>query len=304
MVYRIVCFIVSLIIVITLLVKHEQIMSRNKHALIVTGELRFDSFDQLHKFKETFHNASLFVCTYSRFENIAYMISQNVLLIDDIPQPAKIPSVAANQFYFLQLALNHFDFHTFQYIGRLRTDAIYKCNFTLNHFPADGIVYMETDHCYYANAATFLKTFKNIYDTMNERKYYNYKEEKRTMLPNFQNILESDLSRHDQCGWCTRWEWLEFPKNIFTQSDSPNYDELKPLIRTNLLYLMYLHTNKIDIETTRLSTLPPVSIFCAESSFIHHVLENAAIRPFEVKTCNVRILSRESRCPMKIKCIS
>ena len=113
------------------------------------------------------------------------------------------------------------------------------------------------------------------------------------MLPNFRNLARSDASTADRRGWRTRWRWLDYPTAVYRPGVWYSADEIVRVAREWQERLSTLRLNEEHIAVRRLTTVPPVPHFCAESAFLHHTLEHAAVASLH----GVTLAPRDARCP-------
>ena len=113
------------------------------------------------------------------------------------------------------------------------------------------------------------------------------------MPPNFAHVARSDASRSDRRGWRTRWRWLEYPTAVYAPGVHYSAEEIVALAGQKLAQLTALSLRAPNITVRHLTTAPPVPHFCAESAFLHHTLETAAVAPL----AGVTLTPRDQRCP-------
>ena len=262
--------------------------------VLLTGELRFHDQEAAHAFRLRLANVSMLVCTWRRFAHVATLLAPAASLVVDEPQRSAIPHGAAHQFYLLQLAVRHFRPRLLaaSTIARLRTDVQYVDGFGLPATP-EGVVFMESDLAYAAAAATFVHAYGSVFDQMAARRYHNHREEGRAMPPNFDNVARSDASNADRRGWRTRWRWLDYPVAVYRPGVRYSPDDIVREARSHQRVLMAMRSHPRNVTVRRLTQVPPVARFCAESAFLHHTLEVAAVRPLT----GVILAPREVRCP-------
>jgi hypothetical protein len=282
--------------------------------VLLTGEMRFETLAALEEFRHRLSGCTLCVCTWRRHRELAMQFAppSRIALVDDEPSDAvlQVGGVAAFQFYHLQVATRRFEslIRNATAVIRMRTDAQYAPDFFIPSVP-EGVVAMETDHAFVAAPRTFLGAYRNTLDEMRQRRYAHAREQGRSMLPNWENVVKSDVSNADKNGWRTRWRWLDYPAAIFPNGG--RYEEpfgidfahgARHIIshaRAHLGELMALRKRR-RVPVRHLTTLPRVPHFCAESTFLHHTLEHAAVRPLE----GVSITARDTRCPEARPCFA
>ena len=273
--------------------------------VLITGELRFRDAEAADALKKRLSNVTVtIVCTWRRFASVAERLTRrdDTLLVDEAEKdklPQHIPHGASVQFYLLQRAVRFFKpwLLSASVVLKLRTDAHFADDFSLpRRFPdgnlVDDLVLMETDLAFAASPQTFVRVYENTYDAMVIRKYYNHREEGRPLMPNFNHVARSDASNADKRGYRTRWRWLDYPTAVYTPKRDFTPSDIVQLAAERLPELDILRFTK-NVSTRRLTTIPPVPRFCAESAFLHHTLEHAAVGVLG----GVTLLPREKRCP-------
>lgn len=295
--------------------------------VLITGEIRFRDVDDAEALRVRLSNVSVVVVTWRRCEKLAKRVAPaGLLLVDELAADRlAIPHGGALQFYLLQLAVKHFrpQLRAASVVARLRTDAQYAESFalpTLTKPPssgsaaaaateaaaasatgawpsvaaiAAGVVVMETDLAFAATGSTFVRVFGGIYDTMVARRYFRHREEQRAMPPNFAHVALSDATSTGERGWRTRWRWLDYPTAVFVPERRYSAADIVAVAREHAARLASLRLAAPNISVRRLTTVPPVPRFCAESAFLHHTLEAAAVGPLR----GVSLARREERCP-------
>ena len=179
-------------------------------------------------------------------------------------------------------------------VARLRTDALYAERFALPAGTGADVVLMESDLAFAAAPSTFVRVYEDIFDKMVERRYLDHREERRAMLPNFANVARSGTSNADLRGWRTRWRWLDYPVAIYKPGVRYSPDDIVHTAREHLSTLLALRQHVRNVTVRRLTRVQPVPRFCAESAFLHHTLELAAVQPLP----GVGLAPREARCPL------
>lgn len=269
-------------------------------AVLVTGELRFESEDALDAFCARLAKCHVYVATWAKFATIARRLvatEDDMLLVREPSK--KIPHPASYQFELLQEGVRHFAdrLRGAPMVVRMRTDAVYGDDFAIPSVEA-GVVAMESDHATTAEPETFIRAYGNILDDMVERGVYMHREEQRSLFPNWNNYVRSDISNVDKGGWRTRWRWLDYPVEVFPHGVGGHSADIIPHIRAHLPRLNAMR-GESSIPTRMLTSLARVPKFDAESAFLHHTLEHAAVIPLD----RVDFVGREHRCPYKAPCL-
>ena len=269
--------------------------------VLLTGELRFRDEAAAAALRARLANVTVLVCTWRRFGRVAARLAPAGVLLLDEPTRA-IPHGAADQFYLLQRGVREFRSRLLaaSVVARLRTDAHYAESFAIpalsaSTASADGhdLVLMETDLAFAAAPSTFVRVYSSVYDSMAARGYYKHREQGRAMPPNFAHVARSDASSSDRRGWRTRWRWLEYPTAVYAPGVHYSAEEIVALAGQKLAQLTALSLRAPNITVRHLTTAPPVPHFCAESAFLHHTLETAAVAPL----AGVTLTPRDQRCP-------
>ena len=151
---------------------------------------------------------------------------------------------------------------------------------------------METDLAFAAAGAAFVRAYAHVYDEMARRGYYRHREEGRAMPPRFEHVALSDAAAADyRSGWRTRWRWLDYPTAVYLPGVRYDGAAIVRTAREQAALLATLRSPNVSVR--RLTPVPPVPRFCAESAFLHHTLEAAAVAPLE----GVTLERRDKRCP-------
>lgn len=278
---------------------------RGRTVVLVTGEIRFESRRHFEIFRARLRMCDVIVCTWPRCNKLALALvggdPSRVHIVDDPPRSI-VAHPAALQFYVLQEGVRFFQERILSatMAARMRTDAEYGSQFSLALRVPPGHVAMETDHAWLAEPATFVDVFSNIWDEMKRRRYFRHREEKRSMFPNFRNVARSDASSALRDGWVTRWGWLDLPLQWLQTRWNGAPHNLPMACKHYLGELEAYRTLGHRLPAAQLSAILPVPEFDAESTFLHHTLEHAAVMVLP----HVSLKPRSMRCPYGRKCFS
>jgi hypothetical protein len=223
-----------------------------KLAIILTGELRFESKEHFDDFYEKIKDFDVYISTYKRYESICRMITPHYTFVDDKNREDEILGFAKSmgsrrlglwQWFNLSNILKQYKNELLQYdcILKLRTDIIFsKPNLGKVD---DYTIYLSTDLVFYGKSAHFINVFDNYFFYMKNF----YFDKVGSYLPiNYDNILNSDITCTTQV-MGLRYNWLILPKIInikyhlyITQFDE-NFDQLKENIRKHYDFLTVLN---------------------------------------------------------------
>ena len=220
-----------------------------KLAIILPGELRFESKEHFDDFYEKIKDFDVYISTYKRYESLCRMITPNYTFVDDKNREDEILGFAKSmgrrtgmwQYFHLSNVLRQYKNELLQYdcILKLRTDIIFsKPNLGKVD---DYTIYLSTDFVFYGKSAHFINVFENLFFDI---KNY-YFDKVGSYLPiNYDNILNSDITCTTQV-MGLRYNWLILPKiinikyHLFITQFDENFDQLKENIRKHYDFLTW-----------------------------------------------------------------
>jgi len=282
--------------------------------LIALGQVRFESREALVRFQHTFSGATrhLFVCTYTKFEPLARVLSYRIISAKSSPVSYR-NNPGIEQYFLLQQCMRdqRVPWSTYSALVRIRTDTTQSPQWAP---PAvGGCMSMQTDLAYSASASTFLLVFRNVFDEMVSRRYHRHPDEPRALFPNFGNLLKSDMTRTPYVVFNTRWGWLDFPDKFFRREErlawgaGQQIDAVTVKRRVHERYDEFMELHRSP-ERAGLNgshwldqTSHPVRGYCSETSLLHHVLEYVPVCPFPTDM-RVSLNPRVLRCPTTRPC--
>ena len=223
-------------------------------AIILPGELRFESLNHFNNFYEKVKDYDIYISTYAKYEKLCKKLNAYYLIVDENKTYEEkfdfvnIKSKNKNriwQWYHLSNILKKYknELSNYDCILKLRTDIIFsKPKITkVNKYT----IYAASDLIFYAEAKHFIKVFENIFDNIKNIYYNNVSK----YIPiSYDNILNSNISLTNQTNGL-RYNWLILPtlihvnEHFFVSLFDENFYELKENIKKNYDFLKIL--NKI-----------------------------------------------------------
>lgn len=227
-----------------------------KLAIILPGELRFESKEHFDDFYDKIKDFDVYISTYKRCESICRMITPHYTFVDEKKIEDELMGFAKSSNYYqhfpgriwqylhLSNVLRQYKNELLQYdcILKFRTDIIFsKPNIKeLN----DYTIYISTDLVFYGKSAHFINVFENFFFDIKNF----YFDKVGSYLPiNYDNILNSDITCTTQV-MGLRYNWLVLPKiinikqHLFITQFDENFDQLKENIRKHYDFLTVLNS--------------------------------------------------------------
>lgn len=224
----------------------------NSVAIILTGELRFESEMHYNMFKKLIHGYPLFIATYQDYQSVVDDF-QPVGQVITSRREVHLKHSCMYQWYHLDQIIQNYQeqLQQYDYLIKIRTDMYIGA---LNQIKweelEDNTMYTYFDRLFYAKSDHFIKVFQDFYSTMLSK--YEYKDHLYHPI-NYLNLAKSDCSE-------TMYLWLVLPKLVhyrdFTQlrlNIVQNYDELQETnwtendITTYKPFIDHLNSDKMHL---------------------------------------------------------
>jgi hypothetical protein len=248
-----------------------------KIAIIITGELRFESKKHFINFINKLKIYDIYISSYLKYKPFCLKITklENCVFIDT-NSDIDIGGIKDSIWQWLHLSHCIKTFHqkllTYDYIIKLRTDIeIHLHKFTLDHYIQNiknNTIYANTDIIFYAKAKYFIEVYENFFELI-KTIYWN---KINIYIPiNYKNLLSSNIS-------LIKFKWFILPKIIY----SNDQQILKKNIKNNLKFLN--NCNFENIELIFPHAFPKDKHFSPELIFGIHALNNGYIDipPFHI----------------------
>ena len=189
-----------------------------KHAIILTGELRFDNEIHFNQFINFINGFDVFISTYPKYEKLAKQITNNYVVSE-----TSLPQGNMYQWYHLDKIIKQWKSTLLNYeiLIKLRTDLIFNEIDLKNLIVDSNTIYPQTDQIFYAESKHFIHTFEDMFDNVTSL-YIN--RSKDYYIPiNYNNLVNSNPKTN------VKTAWLTLPKKIY----SINFLELQNNIKEN-----------------------------------------------------------------------
>jgi hypothetical protein len=180
--------------------------------VLITGELRFKDLSHVKNLVGALNGSDCFVVTYFRFQQMAFMLSNHSLLLNET-QLAKTLSTGTKllpgmaQWFLLKRGMAHWHGRLFRSgmyrtIARFRTDVHLPQSFVFTDCvavcsPTVNIVFAQSDAFFYAVPRVFLHVFSSMFDA--SRRLYTKPTSPTSGQERYKQILRENNNFKDSC---------------------------------------------------------------------------------------------------------
>jgi len=210
----------------------------DKIAILIVGQLRFETIEKINIFKDKIKKYDIFISTYKEYENIANCLSNNVLFLEDVvpcnggkktadhkydkPINRKGSPGRMYQHLHIEYLINTYKETLLKYdvIYRIRTDILFDKKI-FNTQMKDNTIYLFNDLLFAGKSAHFINVFEIFYNKILTDYYGNMDGYYPIKFTNLLNIQTPSF----------RWNWLVYPKFL---QPSGGLRKLQNNIKTNL----------------------------------------------------------------------
>jgi hypothetical protein len=206
-----------------------------KHAIILTGELRFDNENHFNEFIKFIDGLDVFISTYPKYEKLAKQITNNYMVSE-----TSLPQGNMYQWYHLDMVIKQWKsiLLSYEILIKLRTDLIFDKVDLKKLVANSNTIYPQTDQIFYADSKHFIHTFEDMFD--NVISLY-IKRSKDYYIPiNYNNLINSNPNTN------VKTAWLTLPKQIY----SNNFLKLQNNIKENknIFLIDNSHISEMEME--------------------------------------------------------